>query len=109
MYHFRDNSIDIYMLKEKIFKVIDLIILSMLAILLLVKYAEYALYEIRELKKRQFVYRELLNLNIEHDSAFFYYKLIPSDYDNMIIEAREKGMYLTKEEIDSLYKRFMSL
>ncbi|SEF89864.1 hypothetical protein [Lachnospira multipara] len=86
-----------------------IIIVVLLIILLLVKYAEYALYEIRELKKRQFVYRKLLNLNTEHDSAFFYYKLIPSDYDNMIIEAREKGICLTKEEIDSFYKRFMSL
>ena len=86
-----------------------IIIAILLIILLLVKYVEYALYEIRELKKRQFVYAKLLNLNEEHNSAFFYYKLIPSDYDNMIIEAREKGMYLTKEEINSLYKRFVEM
>lgn len=58
------------------------------------------------MKKRQFVYVKLCNLNTEHCSVFFFYKLIPYDYDNMIIEARGKGICLTKEEIDSFYHRW---
>ncbi len=74
-----------------------IIFILCIAILCLFKIAEDALSEIREIEKRQFLYAKLLNLN-----AFFFYKSIPSDRYNMIIkEAREKGLYPTKEEIDS--------
>ena len=63
--------------------------------------------KIRKIKKRQFVYEKLLALNEEHNSVFFFYKLIPSDYDNMIIEAKEKRIHLAKEEIDSFYKKLL--
>ena len=79
--------------------VILLIVLSMvlsIVILCLVKFVEYTLSKIAEIKKCQFLYAKLLNLN-----EFVFHKTISSERYSMIIkEAREKGIYLTKEEVD---------
>jgi len=89
----------------KIIAIISVIVLCA-SILYLVKWVNDVENRFAESIKEDFVLTKLLYLNIEHHCVTSYYKLTPSDYDNIIAATRDRGFYLTKEEIDLFYERY---
>ena len=90
----------------------EIVAMKIVAILLItLMMAEYIMFAIPEFQRKRtnyYVTKELLDLNIKHISAFVYwYKLIPGDYIEIMEKMKKKKIYVTKEEIDSIYQELM--